>query len=68
MPRTYDEIVAVGETLMTAGSGRVEMTTREALVIAYNAIEDDTMRNIPNRRQALAVIRLLMMNDGHSTT
>lgn len=38
-----------------------DMTIPEALVVAYNCIEDDLMHGVPKRRQALAVIRTMLI-------
>lgn len=55
--RTAEEIIAHGPSLDEGN----DMTHQEALVIAYNCIEDDIIHGRPRRRQALATIRKLLI-------
>lgn len=57
MARKLEDIIANGPH---ADECR-DMTVPEALVIAYNCVEDCVMHGVPKRRQALAVIRVMLL-------
>lgn len=54
MQRTYNEIIGNGP--LNLGGLR----TREALVTAYNAVENDVMHGSPRRMETLAVLRAIL--------
>lgn len=65
MARTLEDIIANGPHVDECR----DMTIPEALVVAYNCVEDCIMHGVPKRRQALAVIRtmLLQLNQDNKT-